>query len=295
MLEDSVILYDFLVDTVGFHPENILIFGRSIGTGPATYLASIRKKSKLLILLSPYTNLKAVASDFVSILAIFFKDRFRNIDRIKNVETPLIIIHGKADQIIKVSHSDKLFEAAKMKNKRLIQPKYMTHNHFRLYDDLINPIKNFLKAIEQNKSYKKNIDSDNEMVTNFDSLCIEILQLYKSDYLHIKEKAYLDAQKIKKENYTNSSSLFRSSKKPKKNKHNPKNRINHSDKSKLKKKINIFENSGNKNDNKKIHILSSKHIKHIKEEDSSDFNLKSTQVSSNKFICRPKIETDKNK
>lgn len=40
ILEDSLRIYDFAKNTLGFLPQNILIFGRSIGSAPATYLAS---------------------------------------------------------------------------------------------------------------------------------------------------------------------------------------------------------------------------------------------------------------
>lgn len=40
MKEDALIVYDFLVNKMNFRYDDIIIFGRSIGSGPATYLAS---------------------------------------------------------------------------------------------------------------------------------------------------------------------------------------------------------------------------------------------------------------
>ena len=59
--------------------SNIFIFGRSIGTGVATHIASLNKP-KSLILMSAYTNIKAVAKGLASIFGNFVSDRFRNID-----------------------------------------------------------------------------------------------------------------------------------------------------------------------------------------------------------------------
>ena len=58
---DSQIVYDFLMEK-GVQQNNILVMGRSIGTGPATYLAS-RNKIGVLILMSAYTSIKRAAAD----------------------------------------------------------------------------------------------------------------------------------------------------------------------------------------------------------------------------------------
>ena len=39
LLEDAIIVYDFLIKEIKVPESNIIIFGRSIGTGPATWLA----------------------------------------------------------------------------------------------------------------------------------------------------------------------------------------------------------------------------------------------------------------
>jgi esterase/lipase len=154
MLEDSLIVFDFLTETLKFLPENIFIFGRSIGTGPATYLASQRKNCKMLILFSPFTNLKAIVKDYVSILSVFVRDRFPNIENIKGVEAPLFILHGKKDKIVKVEHSVQLHKTATTKYKHLVIREDMNHNQYRLYDDLIIPLCQFLKIIQLNKNYE---------------------------------------------------------------------------------------------------------------------------------------------
>lgn len=43
ILEDSIIVYDFLTKEMKIPEKNIILFGRSIGTGPATWLAAQRK------------------------------------------------------------------------------------------------------------------------------------------------------------------------------------------------------------------------------------------------------------
>lgn len=194
MLEDSVIMFDFMVEKLKIKPENIILFGRSIGSGPATYLASKRKNIKMLLLFSPFTNLKAIVKDYFSILSVFVKDRFPNIEYIKEVTAPLLIIHGQQDKIVKVDHSEKLMKAGGMKYKKLLIPPKMNHNNYRLYDDLIIPLCQFLKIIQVNKNYKLKIDKskNSEPVKSnkkIEPIVLKKLRHYKSDYVFLRENA----------------------------------------------------------------------------------------------------------
>lgn len=93
MFEDAVAVYDWAIKELWFQLENVFIFGRSIGSGPATYLAS-QRETKILILFSPYTSIREVATDHVSILGYLVKNRFNNHEHIKKVKKPIFIIHG---------------------------------------------------------------------------------------------------------------------------------------------------------------------------------------------------------
>lgn len=53
--------------------SKILIFGRSIGSGPACFLASTFTP-KLLILMSPFLSIRKVAKDYVSVGAYLLKE-----------------------------------------------------------------------------------------------------------------------------------------------------------------------------------------------------------------------------
>lgn len=65
-----MIVYDFLTLNLRIDSSNIFIFGRSIGSGPATYLSSQRKPGAL-VLMSPFTSLRAVAENIVGNLIKF--------------------------------------------------------------------------------------------------------------------------------------------------------------------------------------------------------------------------------
>ena len=56
MKEDALIVYDYLTTVVGLSESNIIVFGRSMGSGPSSYVANVRKPF-FLILMSAYTSI----------------------------------------------------------------------------------------------------------------------------------------------------------------------------------------------------------------------------------------------
>jgi abhydrolase domain-containing protein 17 len=143
ILQDIENIYEYLTNCIRVEPKNIILFGRSIGTGPATWLASQRPVGALL-LMSGYTNIRAVAKNIVgNVLMYFIKDRFQNIKWIKNVKIPVFIVHGQNDTLIP-------FEQSIILHKNcggpcsLLLPESMNHNEFDFFDDLTFPFLRFL-------------------------------------------------------------------------------------------------------------------------------------------------------
>ena len=105
--EDALAVYDYLIKKVGFEEKNIMLLGRSIGSGPASYLASQRNPGAL-IMMSSFTSLRSVVNDHVGSLDKILKERFNNHENIKNVKCPSFFIHGLQDKLISYQHSQKL-------------------------------------------------------------------------------------------------------------------------------------------------------------------------------------------
>ena len=91
----------------GVPADKIIIWGRSIGTGPSVWLAS-RNPVGGLILETPFTS----AFRVVTRVKILPFDRFPNIDRIQDVKCPVLVIHGTRDSVIPFSHGKTMFLAA---------------------------------------------------------------------------------------------------------------------------------------------------------------------------------------
>ena len=131
-------LYDWLVENRGFKPEDIIVDGFSIGSGPATELAATKPVGGL-VLEAPFLSAPRVVTR-IRILPI---DPFPNIQMIKNVKCPVLVIHGTDDSVIPHRHGKELFELAN-DPKHFIPVEGANHNDLVLKMDP----ERYLKAIE---------------------------------------------------------------------------------------------------------------------------------------------------
>lgn len=143
-MDDALYVYDYINMVLGVEEKNIIIFGRSMGSGPATHIASQRNPGALL-LMSGYTSIRGIAEyQAGKFLSYVIKDRFRNIDKITTVQSPTFIVHGMKDKLIPHSHSQALHDNCGGPCS-LILPEEMDHNDFDFCEDLITPFYHFLK------------------------------------------------------------------------------------------------------------------------------------------------------
>ena len=130
----------------GLKESDIVIYGESLGTGVATHLSQ-NKNFAGVILETPFTSMIDAAKTFYPYIPVglLLKDKFDNKSKIKNIKSPILIMHGEADQIVHFFMGKKMFEVA---NK----PKY---SYFTKYDDhmmeydenLIKALKSFLNSL----------------------------------------------------------------------------------------------------------------------------------------------------
>ena len=87
VLTDSTHVLSFLTKHLLWKQEDLVLCGRSIGSGPATYLASLHPSLSSLVLISPHTSIRGVVKDqFLGAFAQYaIKERFRNLDAIARV------------------------------------------------------------------------------------------------------------------------------------------------------------------------------------------------------------------
>eukprot|EP00826_Nyctotherus_ovalis_P018360 TRINITY_DN15496_c0_g1_i1.p1 TRINITY_DN15496_c0_g1~~TRINITY_DN15496_c0_g1_i1.p1 ORF type:complete len:301 (+),score=52.01 TRINITY_DN15496_c0_g1_i1:84-986(+) len=145
IISDAVSVFDYVARECAWGEENIIVFGRSIGTGPAVELAS-KRKAAALILVAAYASIKrAVGGLAGEWMAGLVKQRFDNVESIKEVKCPTLIVHGKIDKIISYEQAVELKEACVNCSCDLVIRDEMPHNEESFFEDVEVPIIEFLK------------------------------------------------------------------------------------------------------------------------------------------------------
>ena len=130
----------------GVTEKDIIIYGESLGTGIATEIAQ-NKNFAGLILETPFTSMVEAAKNFYPYIPVglLLKDKYKNQEKIKNINIPVLVMHGEADQIVPFWMGKKIFDLAN-------NPKY---SYFTEYDDhmmeydskLVSALNDFLKSL----------------------------------------------------------------------------------------------------------------------------------------------------
>jgi pimeloyl-ACP methyl ester carboxylesterase len=105
--QDAEAAYAYLTQTLKIPPSRIILYGRSVGSGSATELAS-RYPVAGLILESAFTSAFRVVVPF----PILPFDKFANQAKLPKVRCPILVMHGRADEIVPFSHGQALYETA---------------------------------------------------------------------------------------------------------------------------------------------------------------------------------------
>ena len=146
LYEDGQSAIQWLLEK-GLNEKDIIIYGESLGTGIATHLSQ-NKDFAGVILETPFTSMVDAAKTFYPYIPVnlLLKDKFKNEDKVKNINSPILIMHGEVDQIVPFAMGKRIFEVAN-------EPKfsYFTKhdNHMMEYDEnLLKALNSFLKSLD---------------------------------------------------------------------------------------------------------------------------------------------------
>ncbi|KAG6975931.1 hypothetical protein JG688_00001859, partial [Phytophthora aleatoria] len=127
--------FAYLVNVKKIPPSKIILYGRSLGSGPTTHLAvkqsSLEQPVAGLILQSPVLSMFRVVFNFRYTLP---GDLFCNIDIIEQVRSPVTVIHGTRDEVVPFWHGEGLFEMCPQEWR--CKPLWVTdagHNNIEAY------------------------------------------------------------------------------------------------------------------------------------------------------------------
>jgi fermentation-respiration switch protein FrsA (DUF1100 family) len=138
----------YLTETCGIAPDRIIVHGRSVGGGPAVYLAA---KHPVAGLIAESTFVSAFR--VITHIPILPFDKFRNLARIDQIDCPLLVIHGTDDRTIPIWHGEALYARAKPPKKHCWLPN-TTHNEISPEAEAIywKTIQSFAKTITQSEN-----------------------------------------------------------------------------------------------------------------------------------------------
>ncbi|MDD5168888.1 MAG: alpha/beta fold hydrolase [Syntrophales bacterium] len=146
LLQDGLAAYSYLA---GRYPEKrVIIYGRSIGTGVAVYIAQ-KTMPKSLILESPFFNMIDLAAYHYplvpgSVIETFLRYPLRSDIWIKDVACPVIIFHGTKDDTIPYNDSERLINLLGSRG-RLVGIAGGGHNDLADYETYHKTLKTFLE------------------------------------------------------------------------------------------------------------------------------------------------------
>lgn len=131
LLADARAAVEILI-AKGADPATIAYYGESLGAAVAIQLAAERAPLAL-VLRSPFTSLEDMAKLHYPWLPVgaLLVERYDSIGRINELRSPVLVVAGRADSIVPIDHSRRLFDAA-AEPKRFVEIAGADHNDLAL-------------------------------------------------------------------------------------------------------------------------------------------------------------------
>ncbi len=145
LYEDAKTAVNFLLNK-GVLEQDIILYGESLGTAVAVEIGQ-NKDFAGIILEAPFTSMIDVGKKHYPLFPVklLLKDKYVSKNKIRNVKSPVLVMHGKEDKIVPFYMGKKIYDLAN-------EPKfkYFTNHddHMMDFDDkLINEIDSFIRNL----------------------------------------------------------------------------------------------------------------------------------------------------
>jgi pimeloyl-ACP methyl ester carboxylesterase len=159
MLEDSRQALDFVINTLGVDKSEILLYGYSLGSFPAIDIAANSDMGSAigLVLEAPIGSIELYTQDatYISIPINFLSEfRMDNISAVKDVEIPVLWLHGDQDGTARLeTHGQAIYDACTSSEKQSKVIAGAGHTDIPLvlggdFSAYITGIKNFIEGVE---------------------------------------------------------------------------------------------------------------------------------------------------
>ncbi|XP_021731424.1 protein ABHD17B-like [Chenopodium quinoa] len=142
---DIEAVYHCLKREYNINQEDLILYGQSVGSGPTLHLASRMTRLRGVVLHSAILSGMRV---LYPLKVTLWFDIFKNIDKIRHVTCPVLVIHGTSDEIVDLSHGKRLWELSKDKYEPL-WVKGGGHCNLETYPEYIKHLRKFINSMEK--------------------------------------------------------------------------------------------------------------------------------------------------
>ncbi|WP_372367032.1 alpha/beta hydrolase [Candidatus Uabimicrobium sp. HlEnr_7] len=155
LLSDSHKVYEYLNEHNKLN-KNHFIMGRSLGSAAAIELSSsVASKIKGVIIESGYGDPCALAARRgLQVDRLTPEERiFDNGEKIRDIDCPLLIMHGKEDRIISVEEAQENYTNAKSKSKQIAIFEKVGHNDILCFPQYFSTVGEFCNSAIKKEYY----------------------------------------------------------------------------------------------------------------------------------------------
>ncbi len=110
---DAEAAWRYLVEERGVAPSQLVLFGRSLGGGVASWLAA-EKPAGALVLESTFTSCDDMAASVFPFLPVrlLMRIHYDNLERVGQIDLPLLVVHSPEDDVVPFKLGRRVYEAA---------------------------------------------------------------------------------------------------------------------------------------------------------------------------------------
>jgi alpha-beta hydrolase superfamily lysophospholipase len=147
LYQDSQAAWNYLRDVRQIPPDQIIVYGESLGGAIALDLALRQPEAGGLVLQSSFTSMSEAIRhrNFFRILPVnlLLTERFDSLSKVRSLRVPVLFLHGSADSVVPSEMSRQLYEAASEPKQMFVIPEA---DHVRIYQPGDH---SYLKAIQR--------------------------------------------------------------------------------------------------------------------------------------------------
>ncbi len=107
LYEDVDVAYRYVTGSLNVPPDRVISFGRSLGCAAAIHLASTRRVGGLIVE-APFLS----AFRVLTRVRLLPWDKFDNAAKIRRVHCPVLVIHGRNDEVVPWWHGERIYSLA---------------------------------------------------------------------------------------------------------------------------------------------------------------------------------------